>query len=121
MRRPLSDRLFGIALANGVDAALKSYKTIAADSSKWYIVSESELLQCGDDLLKVRRQKDAISIYTFCAEQNPSSLNSFIGLGIAYLKDGNKGLALKAFLKAVKIDRNNSFANRMIKELESQK
>ena len=121
VRRPLSDRLFGIALANGVDAALKSYKTIAADSSKWYIVSESELLQCGDDLLKVRRQKDAISIYTFCAEQNPSSLNSFIGLGIAYLKDGNKGLALKAFLKAVKIDRNNSFANRMIKELESQK
>jgi tetratricopeptide (TPR) repeat protein len=120
VKKPLSDRLLGIALANGADAALKSYKTIAADSSKYYILGESEILLCGDDLMRVNRQRDAIIIYTYCAEQNPNSLNSFIGLADAYLKDGNKGMALKAFIKAAKIDRNNSYANKMIKKLESQ-
>lgn len=121
VKKPLSDRLLGVALANGAEAALKTLKTITADSSKYYILGESEILLCGDDLMRVNRQRDAIVIYSYCTEQNPNSLNPFIGLADAYLKDGNKGLALKAFIRAAKIDPHNSYANKMIKKLESQR
>lgn len=113
----ISDRLMETVLASGIDYALTLYKTVFADSAEIYFYNEEELLLFGFDLLKLKRIRESITAFRYFTAQYPESANLFIGLAEAYNLDGNKGLALRNYRVALRINPQSSYAGEMIQKL----
>jgi tetratricopeptide (TPR) repeat protein len=60
----------------------------------------------------------AIRIFELNTAQYPSSSNAFDSLGEAYQKAGKKDLAIKAYKRAIELDKNNLHARNMLRKLE---
>ncbi len=112
----ISDRLMAATLASGIDSSLSLYKTLFADSAEIYFTNEEELLLFGFDLLKLKRTREAITAFRFFTAQNPESANLYIGLAEAYNLDGNKGLALRNYRIALRLNPQSNYASEMIQK-----
>lgn len=66
-------------------------------------VSKFEVHQVAYQLLNDERPNDAILLFRFNTDNHPTSTPSFIGLGQAYEKSGNKEKAISAFMEAHKL------------------
>lgn len=114
-----AEKLFQIMLSHSIDSALSFYKLIAKDSADFYNTSLEEFKTFGNDLLAAGKINEAIIVFTAITIENPNYADGFIGLGDAYLKDNNKGLALRAFRKVLAIAPNHPYASKKIKEIMS--
>jgi len=63
---------------------------------------------------------DSVTILKLNAEAFPSSANVYDGLGEAYMKNGNKELAIENYKKSLELDPKNSNAAGMLKKLTTQ-
>ncbi len=94
------------------------YDSLKANKGAGYDFSESELNSLGYKLLSDGDKGSAIRIFELNTAQYPSSSNAFDSLGEAYQTAGKKDLAIKAYKRAVELDRNNLHARNMLRKFE---
>jgi len=80
--------------------------------------SENDLITWGYSLLEKKDTAKAIEIFKLNVLLNPNGWNNYDSLGEAYLKAGNKDLAVKNYKKSLELNPKNDSA---IKFLESVK
>ena len=79
---------------------------------------ENDLNNVGYKLLGQEKIKEAIEIFKTNVKLYPESSNVFDSLGEAYMKDGNKELAIKNYEKSLELDPKNDNAKKMLEELK---
>ena len=119
-KRSIAETLNKTLKEKGAAAAAAEYRTLKGANSVIYDFSEGELNMLGYHLSKKNKPKDAIEIFKLNVEAFPRSSNTYDSLGEAYLKDGNKEMALVNYKKAVEQDPNNASAVRAINQIEGK-
>jgi tetratricopeptide (TPR) repeat protein len=120
LKSSVSDHLLNITLSNGIDSALIKLKVLQRDTLTEYNINEDELILFGNDLLNLKMNREAIQLFKVVTNEYHGYFKGFVGLGDAYLKDGNEGLALRNYRMALKLNPLNNYVADMIKKLESK-
>jgi tetratricopeptide (TPR) repeat protein len=108
--------------AVGIDSAITMYYSLKTSAArKEYTFEERDLNSYGYVLLNNAQTDDAIKVFILNAKEHPTSANVFDSLGEAYLKSGNKPLALETYKKCLSLDPGNENAARMVHELGNAK
>jgi CubicO group peptidase (beta-lactamase class C family) len=102
---------------DGLTAAVRRYRFLKQSGDAEYDFSESELNELGYQLLGMNKTQDAIEILKLNVEAFPSSWNVYDGLGEAFMKNGNKELAIENYRKSLELNPGNSNAAEMLKKL----
>lgn len=119
-KKSMADTLYKTALEKGGAAAVAEYRKLKAEKPAMYDFSEGELNALGYQLLGKDRTKDAIEIFKLNVEMFPEASNPYDSLGEAYLKDGNKDLALANYKKSVELNPGNANGIKFIKQIEGK-
>ncbi len=120
LKRDASSILVRIGIQKGWQDALNKYNSLLSDSALYYETGVPQLKSAGYDLLAENYIELSRQVFTLMANNYPNSAEAYVGLGDVYLKDNNKGLALKNFRIALRIDPSNSYAEKMVKELSKK-
>jgi CubicO group peptidase (beta-lactamase class C family) len=120
-KKSIAEALYKTAMENGGAAAVAEYRRLkAGKTAAIYDFSEGELNTLGYQIAGKERLKDAIEIFKLNVEMFPAASNPYDSLGEAYLKDGQKELALANYKKAVELDPKNANAVRVVNQLEGK-
>jgi tetratricopeptide (TPR) repeat protein len=111
------------ALQNGVtgeDGAIAFYKGVSSpdDTLIKYSLGEEHLNAVGYALLQYNKVNEAIELFNFMVEEFPQSANAYDSRGEAYMKAGNKELAIENYKKSLELNPDNDNAKRMIEQLQ---
>ena len=113
--------LFLIALANGSTAALRRYDDFKTANSPDHKVDEATLNALGYQLLSSGKTSDAIAVFQRNVHEYPQSGNVYDRLGEAYMKAGEKELAIQNYEKSLQLDPKNLNAVEMLGRLKQMK
>lgn len=117
----IAELLYRTYRAHGVAATVQRYRSLKQSADPAYDFSESELNELGYELLGENKTQDAIEILKLNVEAFPSSWNVYDGLGEAFMKNGNKELAIENYKKSLELNPQNSNAEDMLKKLTRQR
>ncbi len=106
---------------DGIKNAVQLYKNLRQEEPDKYNFAEDQLNILGYQLLNRNMVKAAIEIFKLNAEAYPESGNVYDSLAEAYMKDGNKEMAIKFYLKSLEKDPNNENARGMLNRLGVRK
>jgi tetratricopeptide (TPR) repeat protein len=96
---------------------MKSYYKIYQD----YNASiENNINEVGYKLLEEKKFEDAIDLFKKNVKLHPKSSNVYDSLGEAYMKNGDKELAIKNYKMSLELDPQNNNAKEMIKTLKEK-
>ena len=118
---PIAETVAKTAMSKGGVAAVAEYRILRSKYEGKYYFFENLLNKLGYDLLGMNKTKDAIEIFKLNVEMYPTSSNPFDSLGEAYLKAGNKKLALVNYKKSVKLNPKSKSGIEAITKLEGKK
>ena len=110
-----------IAMARGVQIALQKYYDLKQSPSSGYELDESSLDQVGHTLLESGNTLDAIEVFKANAQNYPKSPDVYASLGEAYVRSGQKQLALENYEKSFALAPDNKDTVEAIKKLQQQK
>jgi CubicO group peptidase (beta-lactamase class C family) len=113
----IAELIYRTHRAQGIAAAVKQYRTLKEPADPAYDFAESELNELGYELLAQQKFSDAIEILKLNVEAYPSSWNVYDGLGEAFMKNGNRQLAIENYKKSLALNPDNSNASEMLKKL----
>lgn len=99
----------------GVTNGLNTYNKYKNDPT--YAILEGDMNRVGYELLQNGKTKEAIEVFKINAETYPKSGNVYDSLGEAYLKEGNKKLAITNYKKSVELDPANEAGKKALEEL----
>jgi CubicO group peptidase (beta-lactamase class C family) len=116
----IAELLYRTYRAEGIAATVQRYRSLKQRGDAGYDFSEPELNELGYQLLGMNKTEDAIEILKLNVEAFPSSWNVYDGLGEAFMKNGNKELAIENYKKSLQLNPGNSNAEEMLKKLVSQ-
>jgi CubicO group peptidase (beta-lactamase class C family) len=105
-------------MAGRADEAIEGYRKIKRESPLNAAVAEERLNQLGYTLMNEQKYPAAIAVLKLNVELYPQSSNVYDSLGEAYMKSGNKELAIKNYKKSLELDPTNQNAVDMLKTLE---
>jgi len=86
-------------------------------STKNYALREGEMNNAGYELLQSGKVKEAIELFKINVNSFPKSANVYDSLGEAYMKDGNKDLAIENYKKSLELNPGNQGAIDMLKKM----
>lgn len=98
------------------DEAIAAYRLIFKEDPFNKSVSEDRLNSFGYGFINKSKFNDAIAILKLNTEFYPKSANAFDSLGEAYMKAGNKELAIKNYEKSLELNPQNTNAVEHIKK-----
>ena len=113
--------LFLIALTNGSTAALQRYDDFKRANSPDHKVDEAILNALGSYLLSSGKTSDAIVVFQRNVHEYPQSGNVYDSFGEAYMKAGEKELAIQNYEKSLQLDPKNLNAVEMLRKLKEMK
>lgn len=102
---------------SGIKAGLDKYREIKTNKQVKLYFDEGEFNEFGYRLLNINSIEEAIEIFGLNVEMYPESANVYDSLGEAYMKDGQKDLAIKNYRKSLKLNPENDNARKMLKKL----
>lgn len=118
--KPLAaDALAPIVMSKGVEAALAEYDRMRVDPKSPYDTGEQALNTLGYAMLRHNQLDGAIAIFRANADRFPNSSNVYDSLGEAYMKKGEKELAIGSYAKSLKLNPANKNAEEMLRQLRS--
>jgi tetratricopeptide (TPR) repeat protein len=117
-KQSIAKLLYKILEKDGVDAAIKQYQQLKSKEKKSYDFGERELNNLGYQLLQEKKVDEAIKIFILNVKNFPKAYNTYDSLGEAYMKKGNKQLAIKNYKKSLELNPKNQGAVEKLKELE---
>jgi predicted Zn-dependent protease len=106
-------------LAEGADVALKRYQDERRARPETAL-SEARVNSLGYNLLQRKRVAEAIEVFKLNVSDHPQSANVYDSLGEAYMKGGERELAVRNYKRSVELDPDNTNAVEMLKKLQSQ-
>ena len=117
--------LYERALQKGVEGdegAIALYNEMKTGDYKIYKldVGERQLNSLGYRLLGNNKLKKAIEIFKFVVSEYPESANAYDSLGEAYMKAGEKELAIKNYEKSLELNPKNENAKKMLEDLRKK-
>jgi len=105
-------------LASGdIDTGINGYRKIWDMNQAAWAVTEQRLNRLGYELLGSGSVKGAIALFALNVEFYPLSWNVYDSLGEAYLKNGDKGLAIENYSKSLELNPENANAGRVLEEI----
>jgi len=96
-KKELSEMLMERLSKNDVASAIKSYRAFKSDSVNAYVNTENSINSLAYRLIEINRLAQAIEIFKLNVESYPQSANAYDSLAEAYMKNGNKELAVKNY------------------------
>jgi len=102
----------------GFDHASAIYAAMQKDTPDFKL-DKSELTAWGADLINDNALPEAISLLKFEVQIYPDTSSGHATLAVAYMKSGQKQLAIESYKKALAINPDNEDAKEKLKELES--
>ena len=108
-----------IAKLRGVRAALQRYTELKKAKASENEVGEGALNSLGYTLLYSGHEQDAITVFRRNTQEHPQSSNVWDSLGEAYMKVGQKDLAVQNYEKSLQLDPKNQNAVAMLKKLKA--
>jgi CubicO group peptidase (beta-lactamase class C family) len=115
---PLAE-LFLIDLASGPKAALDHYAEIKQANIPGEPITEPTLNLVGYMLISANRLDDAIAVLARNVAEYPQGFNTYDSLGEAYMRNGQKELAIQNYEKSLKLNPANDNAVAMLKKLRA--
>src|SRR5215831_2772806 len=109
-------KLMLIAKVQSAPAALEEYTEMKKSGSAQYKVEEGTLNGLGYVLLRSGQTPDAIAVFQRNVQEYPKSGNVYDSLGEAYMKAGQKDLAVQNYEKSLELDSKNENARGMLKK-----
>jgi CubicO group peptidase (beta-lactamase class C family) len=106
--------------SSGVPKAIEQYRELRGNRPDSYDFQEAQLNSLGYQLINMNRLSDAIEILKLNVEVYPQAYNTYDSLAEAYMKSGNKELAIKNYEKSLELNPKNSNAVEKIKELKTK-
>jgi len=116
-KKSLAEVLYQIINEEGIDVAIQKYPALKNDTNS-YNLNEREFNNLGYLFLRRNQIKEAIEIFKLNVAAFSESSNTYDSLGEAYMKNGEKQLAIKNYKKSLELDSNNTNAVNMLKKLE---
>ena len=110
-----------LAKLKGAPAALKRYTELKNAGGKESGIEEGTLNGLGYMLLSDGQTRDAIAIFQRNVQEYPQSSNVYDSLGEAYMKAGQRDLAIANYQKSLELDAKNQNAVEMLKKLKDTK
>lgn len=107
-----------LVMSGDIPAIKKYYKQLGDRLGFSYSPPESSINQAGYMKLRANDAEKAVELFRFNSELYPGSANAFDSLAEAYMKVGNKQLAIENYKKAVKLDPRLKSATDNLKKLE---
>jgi tetratricopeptide (TPR) repeat protein len=107
VKEPLAKALYETIEKSGMAAAATRYRELKAKSTSEFDLTESQLNSLGYELLQQKRTADAIEVFKLNVEAFPESGNTYDSLGEAYMKAGQKELAIKSYAKSLELNPGN--------------
>ena len=114
-KKSLAFELLDSFSEKGIKAGLSTYNQFKNDPT--YAIKEGDMNNVGYELLQNGKIKEAIEIFKINVETYPKEGNVYDSLGEAYLKDGNKNLAIVNYKKSVELDPKNEQGKKVLAEL----
>jgi tetratricopeptide (TPR) repeat protein len=120
---PASEELLRIVERSGVEKAIERYHKMKTQFRKIYRynVSEQEINSLGYMLLRDDKTEEAIVIFKLNVSEHPKSWNTYDSLGEAYMKKGEKELAIENYQKSLELNPGNQNGKQMLKKLGVKK
>jgi CubicO group peptidase (beta-lactamase class C family) len=112
------DALVLIAKVKGADAALRRYDALKKSWPGNEEDRERTLNGVGYTLLRAGQVQDTIAVFRRNAQEFPKSSNVYDSLGEAYMKAGQKRLAVENYQKSLDLNPKNGNAAEMLKKLK---
>ena len=117
--------LYERALQKGVEGdegVIALYNEMKTGDYKIYNldVGEGQLNSLGYRLLGNNKLKKAIEIFKFVVSEYPESANAYDSLGEAYMKAGEKELAIRNYERSLELDPKNENAKKMLEDLRKK-
>ncbi len=118
-------RSIGFAIRRIAEKSSYEQLLIFHDSAKTnkkysFTDEENDLTNAAYEFLSQNKLNTALSIFRLIVKEYPTSANAYDSLGEAYLKIGNKELALQNYQKSVAINPNNDNAKKIINSLQNK-
>jgi predicted Zn-dependent protease len=110
-----------IAKVRGVEAALDRYAELKKAGELQGGAAEGALNRLGYSLLYSEHEQDAITVFQRNVQETPASSNVYDSLGEAYMKVGEKNLAIANYEKSLQLDPKNQNAVEQLKKLRNAK
>jgi CubicO group peptidase (beta-lactamase class C family) len=82
-------------------------------------ISEDSINNVGYQLLSLNKPAEAIRIFQLNVELHPQSWNVYDSLAEAFVKNGDKALAIQNYTKSLDLNPKNTNATQMLKKLQS--
>ena len=105
----------------GIDAAREEFKKLRKVEKDKYFFIESGFKNIAYQLLQQNKTNEAIEIFKMNVELFPESWDAYDSLGEAYMKAGNKELAIENYEKSLQMNPQNANASEQIKKLRGGK
>ncbi len=102
----------------GFDHASAIYAAMQKDSPDFKL-DKTALTEWGEDLINDNALPEAVSLLKFEVQIYPDTSSGHAALAEAYMKSGQKQLAIENYRKALDINPDNENAKQNLKELES--
>jgi CubicO group peptidase (beta-lactamase class C family) len=111
----LAIALQDIISEQGLAAGLQKLKEFQKSAN--YSIKEGELNDVGYQFLQSDKINEAIEIFKLNVNSFPASGNAYDSLGEAYLKSGNKELAIQNYKKSVELDPKNENGIKILEDI----
>lgn len=91
----------------GVAAAIRQYHRLKKEQYDAFHFEERELNILGIRLIRQEKVHEAIEIFKLNVQAYPDAFNTYDSLGMAYMVNGNKDLAIKNYNKSIELNPDN--------------
>jgi CubicO group peptidase (beta-lactamase class C family) len=118
-KQGIAEAIAPVLLEQGAAAAVERYRTLKTTRAADFGFEEFRLNTMGYQLLGRGRTADAIAVFKLNVEEHPQSGNVHDSLGEAYLKAGQKELAITSYRKSLELSPDNQNAREVLKKLEA--
>ena len=109
-KQSIAELLLKTVTTKDVAAAVKQYRDLKSSSTSDYDLSEGELNTLGYQLLQMKKVAAAIEIFKLNVEAYPQEFNPYDSLAEAYMKHGDKELAITNYKKSLELNPGNTNA-----------
>lgn len=114
-KKPMAFDLAEIIEKQGIAVGLTKFKEMKRSGN--YKIQEGDMNALGYDLLQANKVASAIEIFKLNVEAFPYSGNCYDSLGEAYLKNGDRQLAIDNYKKSIELDPTNEAGKKALEQL----
>jgi len=119
LNRSVKASLLNTIKTDGIEKGIARYHEMKAESKKRSDnkITEEDINELGYQRLQENLVKEAIEIFKLNVAECPNSWNVYDSLGEAYMKNGDKELAIENYKKSLELNPQNENGKMMLKRL----